>query len=805
MRLLGIGACVLCVLLAAFGVEGADQDDFLTRFWTDQRQAQQPEIMGGAASTKALTGIEFGTTSHDLLAKAVPDECYTEIGGPRTDPPCSGASRPKVNEGYVWSMVDVGPDIWFGTVANTQCIIMSTLIGQALGGGLPPHESNAWVCEFGDDVYDPFDDQRPPKIYVYHTATGVLEDMTSALDAAGETLLGDVIGLRAAGTDDGVVLFAGPTVDGDVHLFAFATDGTYINSSQAAWTDIRRFANFGDDLYLGVGVPQALPDPPGGLVLRWTGDAADPFRFETVTFLPGEPVAELVVHDGRLIAGTWGNPQVLYALGETSGVWVSPDPGADGILDVTDGPWSKIWQVGDYDPDPLNAVVTGIGAMASYGGNLFWGTMHPPLLATAAHVSFYDSFYQDISTAGYTEEFILTAFLGTHRATSLWTAFDVTTAPDFEMLYGLPELPVFMPDIVGTDPIVEDYWEIVPTGWFPMWGISGFGNLFNCYTWSMTVNNGRLWVGTMDWSYLLMDPGISLLEAFLSSEGITFDEFLEELLNNSGLPLFLSQYLNALANAEEIAATAGADLYFFPFPFAPAFPESISGIDNYTSYGVRNMLSVGGNVVAGMANPMNLLTDTTDDRPEGGWELIELEDKELNTPVRDEVTVRLEDGTTVTLCDVVLPGYTVGVWLPVTGLEFLIETPRWRLPTDRVLLVGTSADTPGCSPEVMASVCLPLTEDTDRLYQLQIIDDPVAGPIPGWVDITTEINGNMICGEINSAYQDLLGALGYNGYLGMVSVLAQQSLPVPSTTPWGRIAFVVLIGLAAAITLRIRA
>ena len=50
--------------------------------------------------------------------------------------------------------------------------------------------------------------------------------------------------------------------------------------------------------------------------------------------------------------------------------------------------------------------------------------------------------------------------------------------------------------------------------------------LFNGYAWSATVNNGRLWVGTMDWIYLLQDLGMTVLAEFLESEGITLAQFL---------------------------------------------------------------------------------------------------------------------------------------------------------------------------------------------------------------------------------------------------------------------------------------
>jgi hypothetical protein len=101
-------------------------------------------------------------------------------------------------------------------------------------------------------------------------------------------------------------------------------------------------------------------------------------------------------------------------------------------------------------------------------------------------------------------------------------------------------------------------------------------------------------------------------------------------------------------------------------------------------------------------------------------------------------------------------------------------------------------------------VCIPITEETDRLYQLQLVDDPDLGSVPGWVDITTGVNGNRVCGDINIAYQPLMWELGYAGYLGMVTVMAQGHIPVPATTPWGQLVFVALMAAAALFVLRTR-
>ncbi len=374
------------------------------------------------------------------------------------------------------------------------------------------------------------------------------------------------------------------------------------------------------------------------------------------------------------------------------------------------------------------------------------------------------------------EEFLLAAFLGNHRATTFWVGRDVATpGPIIDLLYGLPAVPVFTPGPVPAppfEPVVEDYWSIVDTGWTAEWGISGFGNLMNNYTWSATVNNGRLWVGTMDMTYLLQDLGTTVLDAFLQSQGITLAEFLAALETELGIPDLAATILGVLTGNVEFLTTAGADLYYFPFPDAPAFPESWGGIDNYTTYGVRNMVSMGGSVYAGMANPMNLLTDTTDNVPEGGWELIKLDDVAPNTPTGTQVTVTLDDGSRVTLCDVADPGYTVGIWLPLANLPELIPPPQGYAATSNLMLVGTSANASMCAGSTMATVCVPDTGNYAGLFQLQMIDDPVNGTYPGWVDITTARQGTMLCGEVNAAYQDLMWQLGYAGYIGVVAPFA---------------------------------
>jgi hypothetical protein len=105
----------------------------------------------------------------------------------------------------------------------------------------------------------------------------------------------------------------------------------------------------------------------------------------------------------------------------------------------------------------------------------------------------------------------------------------------------------------------------------------------------------------MDWSYLLDDIIQTLLNQFKDVYQLPLDVTIS-------LP----------------DAILGADLYRFYANDQAAVPESLDGVGNYTSYGVRNLVGREDGLYLGMSNPMNLLTDLTDDKPEGGWELLRM-------------------------------------------------------------------------------------------------------------------------------------------------------------------------------------
>ena len=105
----------------------------------------------------------------------------------------------------------------------------------------------------------------------------------------------------------------------------------------------------------------------------------------------------------------------------------------------------------------------------------------------------------------------------------------------------------------------------------------------------MAVYHDELYIGTMDWSYLLFGRldlnfvGYDL--SILKELGIQFPKY-------------------------------GSDLYSFKDVCSRAEAISFNGMNNPMNYGIRTMVSDKA-LYLGMSNPMNL-------SPFGGWELISL-------------------------------------------------------------------------------------------------------------------------------------------------------------------------------------
>jgi hypothetical protein len=532
-----------------------------------------------------------GDVLWQVLEKAKPDECFLGVGEENIYPfypdtmTCEG--QLKTNEAYVWGLTKYGDNIFFGTGPNVHCLVFMGYLGMT-----DPVLTEDYVCE---PSAEPYGDFRPPGMYLYNE--GGLVDLTPGLGplpGPAAVLRQMTLGIRSAGSHNGVAFLAGPSVMGGVNLFAFdAADGTFLGATTfEGYSNVRKWLVASDDeLYVGMATSSGSEETTGGVVLRWLGaKSADPavlFAFEVVGNGMDGDAAELAEHEGRLFVNTWPGSELTPG-GSVAGVWISL-PIADVSYDNRDA-WEKVWSSTDYDPDPVTAATYGGGAIASFDGWLYWGTMHVPGVAAQYNAGLY---YRDTPP---TEAELLEIYIGTWRAVSIFRGRNFGTVDEeIQLLYGGSNLTIIPPGYLqaylcpeGAPPgsclPSQMNWQTVPNnmGQTPRYGKSGFENLFNNYCWSMNVWNGSLYVGTMDHSYLILGGFIDIPPELLS---------------------YLGDY------------QFGADLWRFDDSVSSAAAVSLDGMGNELSYGVRNMVSDEDALYLGMANPMNL-------SPAGGWELI---------------------------------------------------------------------------------------------------------------------------------------------------------------------------------------
>jgi hypothetical protein len=571
------------------------------------------------------TAFVTNTFSGVVKAKASADECYLSLGNniqydfiDQVNPavPCGAGKKPKVNQGYVWGSAVVGTTIYFGTIANALCLVAGSFVSDP--NALVPYERSAYACEFGSSPYVPtpisskhLGDYRVPRMYKFETTTGAITDITPKAANPGacvvatnpicvEPLLSATQGIRAVGphpTDADLVIFAGPSLSaaGGVNFFLYkiSTNSWIAKAPTNQYNNIRRFvtlnAGTANVLYTAVGNTAAFAANPGkGSVLRYAGvipttfsapaaGSSIPvclacFTFQVVGTLDGDG-AYLAVHNSRLYVTTWPRSSV-------AGLFMSPAVPAGGLTTANAAGWTKVWNAGEYEPDTVIRGTYGGGALASFGGYLYWGTMHVPYAATAAMTAVYG-----VPT---TNAELAALLVNTFRTATVFRGKDFETgSPVKQLLYGESTLPVYVP-AVGSTPAS---WVQTTTGNTALYGRSGFGNPYNNYIWTMTVFNTKLYVGTMDWSHLAA--------------------------------LDLQAYNVNISNLIPVKSF-GADLYLFNNTTSAAVADSTTGVGNYTNYGIRSLVPANNKLYIGTANPMNLLTNLTDAIPDGGWELIQL-------------------------------------------------------------------------------------------------------------------------------------------------------------------------------------
>ncbi len=545
----------------------------------------------------AFLAIVIGNGQHveaqfELIGKAQPDEFYNGIGQPYVPigaqaPDAEG--QPKVNQDYLWGMAATGPMIWFGTGGNAAGMAS----GQVAAGLADPEpdeliSKNGILCrvwEFGASQYPGLPDLlrtyigdwRPPTIFQYNALTNELIDRTP-----NDPRINTTLGLRSAGTANGVVLLAGSTIyQVGINVFAFnAYTGKYLGSTTLMdYSNIRRWLNVNGQLYTSA--QKTLQIGSAGSVLRWKGNLAAPFVFETVGNLDNEG-AYLAYHEDRLFVGTWPSVSLITGLikgVETvpapCGIWMSPKLGLTGLNTLSAYGWKKVWTPASYEPDPSIVGGYAIGAMESYGGALYWGNITFPAQGYRSFYNYY-GYFPSNSDFNNTERTPLVL-----KATGFGRKNE---QPVVELLYGDAQVPVYTPNGEGSGTWAMQN-NLMGSG--GTYGSSGFGDYTNRYVWSSAVYNDKLYFGTFDITAL--------------------------------------SYHGRVADGTA-GANVGADLWVFNTPNSGAVAVSRSGCGNQLNHGVRNMVSTWFGLYLGTANSANLLTDPDDDIPDGGWELLRLMD-----------------------------------------------------------------------------------------------------------------------------------------------------------------------------------
>lgn len=395
---------------------------------TDNLTAPAPSLAGGIVN---------------VLAKAVPDECYVKAEEKLTEtspgvwavsgyshpggiPPatpvadaggdymCADGALPKTNESYIWGLAKSGERLWFGTGANVNCMVnggyFETLAPAEVTHGTEVvtnvcEYAASWLLEAGYPIPPELGDWRPPSVHYYDLQAGAtvynVHEGSLALDPVARERLAQTVGLRSAGSIGDVVFLAGPGFDRNVNVFAFRSStaaflGSYVLEG---YSNIRKWKELGGQLYTTVGVAaDTVTDGFYGRVLKWVGTPEAPFTgpdggvpFVVVGILPGAGAELSEYGSDRMAVSTWPGgfeeggvtaQNLSLASLRYAGVYISV-PFAAGGLDPANaaGNFTEVFTFDDYDPDMARAMSYGGGALAWFDGALFWGSMHVPYTA----------------------------------------------------------------------------------------------------------------------------------------------------------------------------------------------------------------------------------------------------------------------------------------------------------------------------------------------------------------------------------------------------------------------------------------
>mmetsp|Transcript_5681 Transcript_5681/g.9342 ORF Transcript_5681/g.9342 Transcript_5681/m.9342 type:complete len:712 (+) Transcript_5681:77-2212(+) len=498
-----------------------------------------------------------------LEANAEVDSCFCDYDhvywSPCNQDQIDNDCKNRISESYAWGMTRTADSVFWGTVANEQCLETSGNYESVSGIYCTDDTEQNW---------------KIPSVYMYSVEFGTYRRISDDLVGTDYSRLNSTVGLRAAGVSNGVVVLGGFSRSlTSVFLFAFNSDtGKFLASREFPDSnDIRKFtADVNHDMYVGISRTDGTGD-----IWRFTGSVQNPMAFELMTNIPGNP-AEISFYNEKLLVGTWSTSTTLqvFDTANTPFLMISPEPidempsyetrekyleQSSRIKAATrsdDGKgknqlcWEKIWGIEQYEPDPVVQYSYGISAYIQVGDWLYWGTVQYPKITVALLKELYPD-----NSINRTE-----ALRNSNRPLSLFRGrYMDTNQPEIELLYGEAFLPVYQNDSntwVYQPNTMNEAHSTTTTKWttpaaadttaatattragtgtgagagagastttgllsaistqvdsalrratagtsipvVPKFGRSGFGNIYNAYLWSINFISGYLVIGTFD-------------------------------------------------------------------------------------------------------------------------------------------------------------------------------------------------------------------------------------------------------------------------------------------------------------------
>jgi hypothetical protein len=253
------------------------EEKYFEEIWAAEQKFL--EAAGGAGAGEpwaALPGKADSSYTHVLEGKAVVDSCFCDYTHVYWEE-CSAAQsvagcENRTSESYAWGMTRTADFVFWGTVANEQCL-------ETAGNFETP---SGIACT---DSYDL--NWKIPSVYMMDVLTSAYTSIAPA-DISGQDFerLNNTVGLRSAGQKNGVVILGGFARSLEsVYVFSFhAATGAFLGSHEFENSnDLRKFTQ--DDahgLYLGVSRVDGTGD-----IFRFTGDVNNPVSFGFIANIPG--------------------------------------------------------------------------------------------------------------------------------------------------------------------------------------------------------------------------------------------------------------------------------------------------------------------------------------------------------------------------------------------------------------------------------------------------------------------------------------------------------------------------------------